>query len=483
MVTARFDTICAPATIPGSGAISVIRVSGPECFAAVDSMVSFRRGTAAESPAGRVKFGVINAADGKLLDEVLVSLFRAPHSYTGEDCAEISCHASSYIVSEILTMLLSAGCRMALPGEFTQRAYVNGKMDLAQAEAVADVISSTTASSHRVAIQQMKGAVSGRLTQLRARLLEMASLMELELDFSEEDVEFADRSRLLSLLDETSLHIESLASSFRLGNAIKNGIPVAIVGATNAGKSTLLNSILGEQRAIVSDIAGTTRDTIEECFNIDGNLFRFIDTAGLRDDSSDLIEKIGIERSISSLKKADIVLYVLDASAPDFASLNLVLEACDFDSQSVVILVNKCDLRPEFMVNNFVIDSNNIVLSTNIESVASLYNEKKIFAVGISAKDGSGLEKLLKTLVSVQKNRMKSVDEDSVMITNLRHYNALREALKFLGLVRSGITAGSPTELLASDLRLATTTLGSITGEISSTDVLNNIFKNFCIGK
>lgn len=478
------DTVCAPATIPGSGAISIIRLSGPDCFAAVDSIVEFRKGKASECAGGRVKFGVIRTSGAEILDEVLVSLFRAPHSYTGEDCAEISCHASSYIVSEILSLLMSHGCRMANPGEFTQRAYINGKMDLVQAESVADVIASTTASSHRVAMQQMRGSVSGRLAELRARLLEMASLMELELDFSEEDVEFADRTRLISLLDQTCAHIQSLASSFRLGNAIKNGVPVAIVGAPNSGKSTLLNAILGEQRAIVSDIAGTTRDTIEECFNVDGTLFRFIDTAGLRDNSSDVIEKIGIERSISSLKKADIVLYVLDASTPDYSSLELVLDACDFEAQNVVILVNKCDLKGGLGGgNNFVIDSNNIVLSSEIDCVASALGRGLLFAVNISAKEGSGMEKLMETLVSVQKSRMKSVNEDSVMITNLRHYNALCQALAHLNTVRTGLLDSTPTELVASDLRLGIDTLGSITGEISSTDVLNNIFRHFCVGK
>ena len=273
------DTICAPATVPGTGAISVIRVSGPEALSVADKTVMCRKGTISDAPGYTIRFGTVTAADGSVLDEVLVSVFRAPHSYTGEDSVEISCHASSYIVSSLMDLLYAAGARAAEPGEFTQRAFINGKMDLAQAEAVADVISSQNAAAHRVAFKQMKGGFSTELKSMRAELLEIVSLMELELDFSEEDVEFADRSRLDTLLDAIIGHISRLIDSFRLGNAIKNGVPVAIAGATNTGKSTLLNALLGEERAIVSDIHGTTRDTIEETLNIDGVLFRFIDTA------------------------------------------------------------------------------------------------------------------------------------------------------------------------------------------------------------
>ncbi|MBO5562838.1 MAG: tRNA uridine-5-carboxymethylaminomethyl(34) synthesis GTPase MnmE, partial [Bacteroidales bacterium] len=312
-MNSRFeDTIVAPATIPGTGAISIIRISGPECFSVVDAVVSLKSGTVSDSGGYTIHLGDVEG-----LDDVLVSVFRAPHSYTGEDSVEISCHASLYIVSELIRRLVAAGCRIAGPGEFTQRAFLNGKMDLAQAEAVADLISSSTEAAHRIALHQLKGGYSSELANLRNELLEMTSLLELELDFSEEDVEFADRSRLLSLVDTTRAHLERLIDSFRLGNAIKNGIPVAIIGPANAGKSTLLNSMLGEERAIVSDIAGTTRDTIEERLNLDGILFRFIDTAGLRE-TSEVIERMGIERTFKALDDAEIVLAVVDASLKEF---------------------------------------------------------------------------------------------------------------------------------------------------------------------
>ena len=295
------DTICAPATSVGAGAISVVRISGPEAMAAVDRVVRFRNGDAASAPGYSVKFGSVEG-----LDEVLVAIFRAPHSYTGEDSAEISCHASPYIVSTLLDRLTEAGCRLAEPGEFTQRAFLNGKMDLAQAEAVADVIASATSAQHRVAMNQLRGGYSAELRGLRKQLLELTALMELELDFSEEDVEFADRSRLRELLDTACSHCRQLADSFRLGNAIRNGVPVAIVGAPNSGKSTLLNALLRDDRAIVSDVPGTTRDTVEETCVIDGVLFRFIDTAGIRA-SSDEVERLGIERTFRKISEAEIV--------------------------------------------------------------------------------------------------------------------------------------------------------------------------------
>jgi len=294
------DTIYAPATVPGTGAISVIRISGPEALAIADKVITCRKGSISGAKGYTIRFGTVSDSDGRLVDEILASIFRAPHSYTGEDSVEISCHASSYIVSEIMTMLHEAGARAAEPGEFTQRAYLNGKMDLAQAEAVADVIASQNAAAHRIAFNQMKGGFSSELRDMRSELLELVSLMELELDFSEEEVEFADRSRLDNLLDEIISHVSRLIESFRLGNAIKNGVPVAIAGATNTGKSTLLNALLGEERAIVSDVHGTTRDTIEETLNIDGILFRFIDTAGLRE-TSEVVEQIGIERTFKKI--------------------------------------------------------------------------------------------------------------------------------------------------------------------------------------
>ena len=318
-------TICAPATIPGTGAISIIRVSGKEALAIADKVIDTKGVPIAETEGYRLRYGTVFEADGSVLDNVIVSVFRAPHSYTGENSVEISCHASRFIVNKILELLVNAGARMAAPGEFTRRAFVNGKMDLAQAEAVADVIASQSAASHRVAMNQLKGGFSSELKVLREKLLTMTSLLELELDFSEEDVEFASRKELEQLVDDSLTHIRRLTASFSRGNAIKNGIPVAIVGATNTGKSTLLNALLGEERAIVSDIAGTTRDTIEETLNIDGILFRFIDTAGIRE-TDETIEKIGIDRTFKKLGEATVVLGMTDLSRGEAA----VLEDADF---------------------------------------------------------------------------------------------------------------------------------------------------------
>lgn len=318
-------TICAPATIPGTGAISIIRVSGKESLAIADKVIDTKGVPIAETEGYRLRYGMVFEADGSVLDNVIVSVFRAPHSYTGENSVEISCHASRFIVNKILELLVNAGARIAAPGEFTRRAFVNGKMDLAQAEAVADVIASQSAASHRVAMNQLKGGFSSELKVLREKLLTMTSLLELELDFSEEDVEFASRKELGQLVDDSLTHIRRLTASFSRGNAIKNGVPVAIVGATNTGKSTLLNALLGEERAIVSDIAGTTRDTIEETLNIDGILFRFIDTAGIRE-TDETIEKIGIDRTFKKLGEAAVVLGMTDLSRGEAA----VLEDADF---------------------------------------------------------------------------------------------------------------------------------------------------------
>ena len=394
------DTIVAPATTPGTGAISIVRLSGPQAFEIADKVISLKSGTISAAKAYTIHYGsvfsrgssvissdspVISSEVEKshLLDEVLVSVFRAPHSYTGEDSVEISTHASSYIVTELIRLLISAGARMAEPGEFTRRAFINGKMDLAQAEAVADVISSTTSASHRVAMNQLKGHFSNELSGLREQLLEMASLLELELDFSEEDVEFADRSRLLALIEETIGHTDRLAGSFKAGNMIKNGVPVAIIGPTNAGKSTLLNALAGEDRAIVSDIAGTTRDTIEEVINIDGILFRFIDTAGLRD-SEDIVEKMGIERSYRKLSEAFIVLALPDS----LASLEEICGYVDFSSQKLFVLVNKADSLSQDDINKNVTMYNNFVSSNNYQSVI----------IKLSAKTGTGVQELKSAL-------------------------------------------------------------------------------------
>lgn len=450
------DTICAPATSAGTGAIAVIRVSGPDALAAVDRVVAFRSGTAAAAKGYTVKFG--NAAG---LDDVLVSIFRAPRSYTGEDAAEISCHASPYIVGALLDKLTEAGCRLAEPGEFTRRAYVNGKMDLAQAEAVADVIAASSAAQHRVAMNQLRGGYSAELRGLRGQLLELASLLELELDFSEEDVEFADRSRLRALLDTACSHCRQLADSFRLGNAIKNGVPVAIVGAPNSGKSTLLNALLRDDRAIVSDIPGTTRDTVEETCVIGGVLFRFIDTAGIRE-ASDEVERLGIERTFRKIGEAEIVLGVVDASMPQeavSAAISEIASRIDPARQKLLILLNKADKADG-------------PLSCNSER-----SEESVLR--ISAKHGAGLEELRAALAA----RAGVASATGTLVTNARHAAALREAAASLSAVSDGLDRGIPSDLLAEDLRAALTSLGTITGLITTDEVLGEIFSKFCIGK
>ena len=459
-------TVCAPATSVGAGAISLIRVSGPETMAVLDRVVRFRSGTAAQAPGYSLKFGTVEG-----LDDVLVSLFRAPRSYTGEDAAEISCHASPYIVSALLDRLTEAGCRLAEPGEFTRRALLNGKMDLAQAEAVADVISASSAAQHRVAMNQLRGGYSAELRELRKQLLELSALLELELDFSEEDVEFADRSRLRALLDTACSHCRQLAESFRLGNAIRNGVPVAIVGAPNSGKSTLLNALLRDDRAIVSNIPGTTRDTVEETCVIDGMLFRFIDTAGIRV-SSDEIEKLGIERTFRKLSEAEIVLGVVDiADDPQVVSdaVRMIVERVDFKQQILLILANKTDKAG---INKNVIDTN-----TFVSSADNKINSKDILE--ISAKTGEGVENLRSALVS----RTGVASASGTLVTNARHAAALREAAASLSAVSDGLDRGLPSDLLAEDLRAALASLGTITGEITSDEVLGEIFSKFCIGK
>ena len=459
-------TICAPATSVGTGAISVVRLSGPDTMAVVDRVVRFRSGTAAQAPGYSLKFGTVEG-----LDEVLVSLFRAPHSYTGEDAAEISCHASPYIVSTLLDRLAEAGCRLAEPGEFTRRAFLNGKMDLAQAEAVADVISSSSEAQHRVAMNQLRGGYSAELRALRKQLLELTALLELELDFSEEDVEFADRSRLRALLDTACSHCRQLADSFRLGNAIRNGVPVAIVGAPNSGKSTLLNALLRDDRAIVSDVPGTTRDTVEETCVIDGVLFRFIDTAGIRA-SEDEVERLGIERTFRKISEAEIVLGVVDISTSEeqvTQDLKTIAERIDFKQQILLILANKTD-KTGF--NKIVTTLNFFVSSSKIEL-------DKTSIIEISAKTGKGLENLRSALVS----RANVASASGTLVTNARHAAALREAAASLSAVSDGLDTGRPSDLLAEDLRAALASLGAITGEITTDEVLGEIFSKFCIGK
>ncbi|MBS7293661.1 MAG: tRNA uridine-5-carboxymethylaminomethyl(34) synthesis GTPase MnmE [Bacteroidales bacterium] len=464
------DTICAPATVPGTGAIAIIRMSGKDSFRIADKVVSCKGSTISETEGYKLRYGVALEADGTDLDTVLVSVFRSPHSYTGEDSVEISCHSSKYVVERLLQRLVDSGARMAGPGEFTQRAFVNGKMDLAQAEAVADVISSQNAAAHRVAYSQLKGGFSKELKTLRDELLKMTSLLELELDFSEEDVEFASRRELSALLDSALRHIHSLTDSFRYGNALRNGVPVAIVGAVNAGKSTLLNALVGDDRAIVSDIAGTTRDTVEETMTIDGILFRFIDTAGLRT-TQDEVEKIGISRSYKKMSEAEIVLALLDVTVPEEEnehSISDIVNNLDVKSQKLIVLLNKVDV----LGSNINVSLLNNTVSSPDEKVTKLY---------ISAKTGFGLD-TLRTLLS-DSQKTATLDSGQTIVTNLRHYQSLMSAAASLEKVRSSLATSQTPDLLSEDLRQALHHLSSILGEVTPDEVLGNIFERFCIGK
>lgn len=480
-------TICAPATIPGTGAISIIRVSGEDSLAIADKVIDVKGESLSETEGYRLRYGTIFADDGSVLDNVIVSVFRAPHSYTGENSVEISCHASRFIVNAVLELLVNAGARIAAPGEFTRRAFVNGKMDLAQAEAVADVIASQSAAAHRVAMNQLKGGFSSELKTLREKLLTMTSLLELELDFSEEDVEFASRSELGALVEETLTHIVRLTDSFSRGNAIKNGVPVAIVGATNTGKSTLLNALLGEERAIVSDIAGTTRDTIEETLNLGGVMFRFIDTAGIRE-TDEVVEKIGIERTFRKLNDASIVLGMTDLSRGEdsvLADAEYIWSKVNASSsdQEFVLLVNKCDVNGIESVEAGY-EAGHADKSGKMARIEAALREKGIVTkmIPISAKTGSGLPELTEALAEI--GRRITGDTDETLVTNIRHYEALSRAATALGRVRDGLKVATlPPDLIAQDLREALYHLGEIVGEISTDEVLGNIFRKFCIGK
>lgn len=502
----KYDTICAVSTAQGTGAIAVIRLSGKESFPTVLHIFK-RKGELMDIKdvePYKAYYGEIFDPlpdDKPLIDEVLVTFFKAPHSYTGEDLVEISCHGSEYVQQKVLELLVVRGCRLAEPGEFSKRAYINGKLDLAQAEAVADLIASQNAAEHQIAVNQLKGGFSGELQELRSQLVDLTSLLELELDFSEEDVEFADRSKLYELLDKALKHIGKLTDSFHMGNAIKNGIPVAIVGETNTGKSTLLNAILGEDRAIVSDIEGTTRDTIEETFTIDGLTYRFIDTAGIRQ-TSETIEKIGIERTLKKISEADIVIALLDGTKPlkqIFKAWSNIVSHVNVLTQELLVYVNKKDVMDAgtmFSLNDDFIDYMKSDYEKNIEKHGGYMTDEYCYSITgmdlydilniltfsyISAKNPEDVDELKSNIR--RKTNTPKIDGNTVLVTNIRHFEALTHAKESLEAVRKGMDDKLSADLLAEDLRQALYHIGSITGEVTSRDVLNNIFGRFCIGK
>lgn len=459
------DTICAISTAQG-GAIGVIRVSGSEAIAITSKIfVPLNNIPLEERKAYTLIFGKIMGDNNEMIDEVLVSLFRAPHSYTGEDAVEISCHGSTYILQQIMQRLIHEGCRMAKPGEYTQRAFLNGKMDLSQAEAVADLIASSSAATHHLAMNQMRGGFSKELSELRNKLLHLTSLMELELDFSDhEELEFADRSELQSIADEIEHLISKLTDSFSIGNAIKNGIPVAIIGETNAGKSTLLNALLNEEKAIVSDIHGTTRDVIEDTINIQGITFRFIDTAGIRE-TSDTIESIGIKRTFEKLEQANIVLWMIDGKDnKNICTLKEeLLPLCE--GKQLIILFNKTDLLNE---------QQKAALTSSLSDI----DAPQLF---ISAKSGKGLSQLENKLVETA--HIPEISQNDIIVTNVRHYEALTLALSAIHRVQEGLTYNLSGDFISQDLRECIHHLSDIAGEVTTDSVLENIFKHFCIGK
>jgi tRNA modification GTPase len=462
------ETICAPATAIG-GAIAVIRISGSQSLNICEKIFypSDRNIKLVDLKGFTVVLGEIRSGD-EVIDEVLLTVFRAPHSYTGENSAEISCHASPFIIRKILELLINSGAIPAKPGEFTQRAFFNGKLDLSQAEAVADIIASKTSSSHKIALNQMRGGFSAEISRLRSEMLNFASLIELELDFGEEDVEFADRKKLKAIILRVKDLADRLANSFKLGNVLKNGIPVAIVGKPNSGKSTLLNALLMEERAIVSEIPGTTRDTIEDTIVIDGIEYRFIDTAGLRE-TSNIIEVMGIKKTHEKINQASVIL-LIDEISDSAESINKrarsIREMIRDSEKRLIILINKTDTVPDNCQDEL---KGKIRLEDN---------DRLLF---ISAKEKSGLDELrLKLGQIVMKDKLSS---DDVIITNIRHYEALTRVSESLGRVIAGLEDQIPEDLIAIDIRQAIHYLGEITGEITSDEILGNIFRNFCIGK
>ena len=501
------DTICAPATVAGTGAIGIVRISGEDAIAVTGKLLRCRKGSLGDARTHTLKYAEVLCPDGSVLDEVVAAVFRGPHSYTGEDSVELYCHASSYIMERLLEMLVAAGSRIAEPGEFTQRAFVHGRMDLSQAEAVADVIGATSEVEHRVAVNQMRGGYSGELRSLRDRLVELAALLELELDFSEEEVEFADRGKLRGLASGAEAHCRRLADSFRLGNALKGGVPVAIVGAPNSGKSTLLNALLGEERAIVTDIPGTTRDSIEETCVIDGVRFRFIDTAGIRE-SDDIVERLGIERALAELGKANIVIGMVDGSLPEdeVRAAAGQIRRLTGEGQKLIIAVNKADISAKGLAALIGKEGGEDCSKAGESGLAAGSEGDELTKAGcrasgrtvesggdeltegcggesviaISAKNGSGLSELRGLLAA----SIGSHGTADTLVTNARHAAALSAAADSLSRVLSGLDASIPGDLLAEDLRAAISALSGILGEeISADEVLGEIFGKFCIGK
>ncbi len=458
------DTICALATAPGLGAIAVIRISGPDTFRIIETVFKTKKGKSKDFSSIKshtLHFGDI-ILDNQTLDEVLISVFKNPHSYTGQDTIEISCHGSTYIQQQILQLLQQKGARLAEPGEFTLRAFLNGKLDLSQAEAVADLIASQHASAHQTAMQQLRGGYSHAIQELRTQLLNFASLIELELDFAEEDVEFANRDQLAKLVFELLKSVRTLRESYATGNALKNGIPVVIAGKPNVGKSTLLNALLNDNKAIVSDIAGTTRDVIEDQLVIDGYRFRFMDTAGLRS-TEDEIEKLGVERSYEYARKASIIMYLCDpqqSTAEEILAEITDLENRVGEDKFILTVVNKCDLHNEQELATYTTLPNNIF---------------------IAAKTQLHLEELKKKLIIG--SGVASLENENQLVTNARHEGALAKAEEALVRVIDGMQSNLTSDLLALDLKDAIYHLGLITGEIYSDDLLGNIFSKFCIGK
>lgn len=460
------STICAISTAPGVGGIAVIRISGPEAFKICDQIFLPKRAgkNLSTQKAYTLTYGSVIGNNNETIDDVIAAVFRTPHSFTGEDTVEITCHGSTYIQQQILQSLISKGCRIAQPGEFTRLAFMNGKMDLSQAEAVADLIASTSAGQHRLALSQMRGGFSKELTELRNQLIHFTSLMELELDFSDhEELEFADRSQLHTLADHIERVISKLAQSFSIGNAIKNGIPVAIIGQTNAGKSTLLNALLNEDKAIVSDIHGTTRDVIEDTININGQIFRFIDTAGIRE-TSDRIEALGIERSFKALDQAQIVILMYD----------LTLDVKEFEAfyqdmaqrlinKSIILAMNKCDVSPTHSLPSFP------------------FSTEGWHKISISAKSKLHIPELQQLLTNV--SAIPTIQQSDIIVTNARHYEALTHALDAIHRVQDGLNSGLSGDFISQDLRECIFHLSDIVGEVTTDQVLQNIFRHFCIGK